>query len=190
MRNSIKLTCCTLIVLSMLLFATFATDTASAKSVNSAQGSSTLTSRHVSLLLTSQSSTPQALKTVTPHEIKPQGVKPADSQDFGCRIINIQGTAGNVCIVIFLDGAGIPYAVDIHFDQRLIDTLATSGAAASTAVASAIAVWLPALGPYTGVIAAVLAFVAVSLDNYARTTCGSQGVGIYISTLGEYYYHC
>jgi hypothetical protein len=180
---------CAMLVLATLLFVVVGTGTVSAKSVNTIQRSVVPVTQHINVSLSMQQAVQQVLKQSTTNN--PHAVQPHVS--YQCRIINVRGATGTVCILVYLECVGpvcVAYAVDINLNQALIDKLAATGAAGASVLAAAISIWLPALGPYAGLIAGVLGYVAISLDSFARNTCGGQGVGIYIGFPSGYYFHC
>lgn len=108
-----------------------------------------------------------------------------------CRTFTFQNQSGSVCATIYLAcvlSACVPYAVSVDFSQALLDRLATSTAAGATAIAGLLALMFPPLGPFVGAIAGVLAYAFVSLDNYARSSCGGHGAGIYINLAPAFFY--
>jgi hypothetical protein len=180
---------CAMLVLPTLLFIVCGAGTASAKSVNATQPSAVPASQHINVSLSIQQATQQVLRlsgTTNPKAVQPH-------VNYRCQIINFKGVAGGICIVVYRECVGpvcVPYAVDLNLNQVLVDRLASTGAAGAGVLAGIIGIIVPALGPYVGVIGGVLGFVAISLDNFAKGTCGSQGVGIYIGFPAGYYYHC
>ena len=110
----------------------------------------------------------------------PNAVQPRVS--YRCHIINIQGHTGAICVLVYVECLGplcVPYAVDINFNQALIDRLALTGAAGAAVIGAGISGLIPQLNPYVGIIVSVLTYVAISLDNFARSACGGQ-----LSTVG------
>ena len=180
---------CAILVLSTLLFVVFGAGTASAKSVNTIHPSAVAVSQHVNLSLNIQQATQQVLKlsgTTNPKMVQPH-------VSFQCQIVNLKGHTGTLCILLYEQCYGpfcVLYAVDINFNQALIDRLALTGAAGAAALGAIISGWIPQVNPYVTVVVSVLTYVAISLDNYARSSCGGQGVGIYIGFPSGYYYHC
>jgi hypothetical protein len=91
---------------------------------------------------------------------------------------------------VCVGSACVPYAVDIFFDQKAIDSLASAGSAAVGIVASVLTSLFPSLAPYIGIVSSILAGTFVAMDTFAKNSCGGNGVGIYIDISGSFDIHC
>lgn len=121
----------------------------------------------------------------------PQSVQP--SVNYKCRFLNYNGNAGTLCVVVYLACVFTfctPYAVDLNFNQALLDSVAAAGGAGVGLIISVVSGIDPSLASFAGIIGAGLAGSLTALDLYGKIVCGGNGAGIYIGFPSGVDLHC